>query len=100
MTTKLWAYEDFAVGQSIELGTKHVVAEEIIEFASSSILSDASRRGSRQGEHPRRAGGLRMAHLLHVHAPALRWPAPPLTSQGAPGIDYVRWKKPFLPATR
>ena len=34
MTGKTWAYEDFVEGASLDLGTKHVSAAEIIEFAS------------------------------------------------------------------
>lgn len=73
MTGKRWAYEDFAEGVSIELGTKLVRAEEIIEFAREfdpqPMHLDA---GGRQGKHPRRPRRFRLAHMLHVHAPALR----------------------------
>ena len=34
MTDKRWAYEDAVEGVTIELGSKTVSAEEIIEFAS------------------------------------------------------------------
>lgn len=34
MTPKKWAYEDMVEGSTLELGSKTVTAEEIIEFAS------------------------------------------------------------------
>src|SRR5262245_58570312 len=33
VTGKKWAFEDFAEGQSLDLGSKTVTAEEIVEFA-------------------------------------------------------------------
>ena len=34
MAAKKWAFEDFAEGVSVDLGSKDVTAEEIVEFAS------------------------------------------------------------------
>ena len=73
MTGKTWAFEDFVEGGSIDLGAKdcdggrdHRIRQRIRSAA------DASRRGGRQGQHPRRPVGLRLAYLRDVHAPALR----------------------------
>jgi acyl dehydratase len=97
MTDMPWAYEDFTVGRSIELGTKLVLAEEIIEFAlefdpQPMHLDEAAGKASI-------LGGL-AASGWHTCCMFMRLLCDGLllhsTSQGAPGIDYVRWKKPVL----
>jgi acyl dehydratase len=97
MTHKRWAYEDFAEGMSIDLGTKKVLAEEIIEFAlefdpQPMHLDEAAGKASI-------LGGL-AASGWHTCCMFMRLLCDGLlldsTSQGAPGVDYVRWKKPVL----
>lgn len=97
MTDKKWAYEDFAEGGQIEFGEKTVTAEEIIEFASEfdpqpMHIDEAAGKASL-------LGGL-SASGWHTCSMFMRMLCDGLlldsTSQGAPGIDYVKWKKPVL----
>ena len=97
MAAKSWAFEDFIEGDSIELGTKTVTADEIIEFACEydpqpmHLDEEAGKAGI--------LGGL-SASGWHTCAMFMRMLCDNLvldsTSQGAPGIDYVKWKKPVL----
>ena len=97
MTPKKWAYEDMVEGSTLELGSKTVTAEEIIEFASEfdpqpMHLDEAAGRASL-------LGGL-AASGWHTCAMYMKLMCDNFllqsTSQGAPGIDYVKWKKPVL----
>jgi len=92
-----WAFEDFVEGASIDLGARHVTAREIIEFASEfdpqpMHLDEAAGKASI-------LGGL-SASGWHTCAMFMRLLCDGIlldsTSQGAPGIDYARWKKPVL----
>ena len=90
-------FEDLDVGASIPLGSKTVTADEIIAFASefdpqpmhldAGIGSDSL------------LGGLG-ASGWHVCAIAMRMMCDAYllnsSSQGAPGVEYVKWKKPVL----
>ncbi len=97
MTAKKWAYEDFVEGATFPLGTKAVTAEEIIEFASEfdaqpMHLDEAAGKASI-------LGGL-SASGWHTCAMFMRLICDGFlldsTSQGSPGIDYAKWKKPVL----
>ena len=97
MTGKRWAYEDFAEGVSIELGTKLVRAEEIIEFAREfdpqpMHLDEAAGKASI-------LGGL-AASGWHTCCMFMRLLCDGMlldsTSQGSPGVEHVRWKRPVL----
>ncbi|MGE0500127.1 MAG: MaoC family dehydratase [Rhizobiaceae bacterium] len=97
MTTRTWAYEDFEEGGSIVLGTKTVTADEIIEFAS-----EFDPQPMHLDEEAGRAsilGGL-AASGWHTCSMFMRMMCDGFlldsTSQGSPGIDYVRWKRPLL----
>lgn len=97
MTAKTWAFEDFVEGGTIALGEKRVTAEEIIEFAS-----EFDYQPFHLDEEAGRAsllGGL-SASGWHTCCMFMRLLCDGLllhsTSQGAPGIDYVRWKRPVL----
>lgn len=92
-----WAYEDFEVDASIELGAKQVTASEIVAFASEfdpqpMHLDEAAGRDSL-------LGGLG-ASGWHTCAMFMRLLCDRFllnsTSQGSPGIDFIRWKKPVL----
>lgn len=101
MAAKRWAYEDFAVGAVLPLGEKQVSAEEIVAFA---------RQFDPQPMHLDEAAG--QASLLgglgasgwHVCAMFMRMMCDSYlldsTSQGAPGVDHVRWKRPVLAGDR
>ncbi len=97
MSTKTWAYEDLGEGVIIDLGTKTVLAEEIIEFAS-----EFDAQPFHLDEEAGKAsilGGL-SASGWHTCSMFMRMLCDALlldsTSQGAPGIDYAKWKKPVL----
>ena len=97
MTTKKWAFEDFVPGLTIDLGEKHVTAEEIVDFASEfdpqpMHLDEAAGKASL-------LGGL-AASGWHTSSMLMRMMCDSMlldsTSQGAPGVDTLRWKKPVL----
>lgn len=97
MTGKKWAFEDFEEGATLVLGTKDVSAAEIVEFASEfdpqpmHIDEDAGKASI--------LGGL-AASGWHTCSMFMRLLCEGLllnsTSQGAPGLDYVKWKKPVI----
>ncbi|QOF70548.1 MaoC family dehydratase [Aminobacter sp. SR38] len=96
-SSKTWAYEDLAEGVVIDLGSKVVVAEEILEFAS-----EFDAQPFHLDEEAGKAsilGGL-SASGWHTCSMFMRMLCDALlldsTSQGAPGIDYAKWKKPVL----
>jgi acyl dehydratase len=97
MAAKKWAYEDFVEGATFGLGTKAVTAGEIVEFASEfdaqpMHLDEAAGRASI-------LGGL-SASGWHTCAMFMRLICDGFlldsTSQGSPGIDHAKWKKPVL----
>jgi len=97
MTNVKWAFEDFEEGASFPLGSKAVTAAEIIDFASRfdaqpMHLDEAAGKASI-------LGGL-SASGWHICCMFMRMMCDAFlldsTSQGSPGIDYVRWKKPVL----
>ena len=97
MTGKKWAFEDFEEGRVLDLGSKTVTAEEIIEFASQfdaqpmHLDEDAGKDSI--------LGGL-AASGWHTCCMFMRMMCDGFlldsTSQGAPGVAYTRWKKPVL----
>lgn len=97
MAGKKWAFEDFEVGGSISLGSKLVTAEEIVEFAG-----EFDAQPMHMDESAGKAsilGGL-SASGWHTCSMFMRLMCDGFlldsTSQGSPGLDYVRWKKPVL----
>jgi acyl dehydratase len=92
-----WAFDDFEEGGSITLATKRVTADEIIEFAS-----EFDAQPMHLDEEAGKAsilGGL-SASGWHTCAMFMRMMCDGFilnsTSQGSPGIEYVKWKKPVL----
>ena len=97
MTGKKWAFEDFVEGGSISLGSKQVTAQEIVEFAS-----EFDAQPMHLDEEAGKAsilGGL-SASGWHTCSMFMRLMCDGFlldsTSQGSPGLDYVRWKRPVL----
>lgn len=97
MTSKKWAFEDFEEGAVLDIGSKTVTAEEIIEFATQfdaqpMHLDEAAGKASI-------LGGL-AASGWHSCCMFMRMMCDGFlldsTSQGSPGIAYARWKKPVL----
>lgn len=97
MTRKKWAYEDFAEGGKLDLGVKHVTAAELIDFASQ--FDAQPMHLDEEAGKASILGGL-SASGWHICSMFMRMMCDAFlldsTSQGAPGIDYVRWKKPVL----
>ncbi|MDQ2634511.1 MAG: MaoC family dehydratase [Pseudomonadota bacterium] len=101
MTGKTWAFEDFVEGCSIEFGTKDVTAEEIIEFASEfdpqpMHLDEAAGKASILGGLSA-SGWHTCAIFMRLLCDAFLLAS---TSQGAPGVDRIKWKKPVLAGDR
>ncbi|MDX8433102.1 MULTISPECIES: MaoC family dehydratase [Mesorhizobium] len=97
MTAKTWAYEDFVEGASLDLGVKHVYAAEIIEFASEfdaqpMHLDEAAGKASILGGLSA-SGWHTCAMFMRMLCDAFLLDS---TSQGSPGIEHVKWKKPVL----
>ena len=97
MNDKKWAFEDFEEGASIELGTKLVTAEEIVDFASQ--FDPQPMHLEEEAGKASLLGGLG-ASGWHTCCMFMRLMCDGFlldsTSQGSPGIDYVRWRKPVL----
>jgi acyl dehydratase len=95
MTDKKWAYEDLEIGQVLDLGTKTVAADEIIAFAREfdpqpMHLDEAAGKASILGRLS--ASGWHTCSIyMRMVCDAFILQS---TSEGSPGIDYVRWKKP------
>lgn len=92
-----YAYEDFHEGRSFPLGPLLVTAEEIVAFASEfdaqpMHLDEAAGRASL-------LGGL-AASGWHMTALMMKMMTESFildsTSEGAPGIDAIEWKRPLL----
>ena len=90
-------YEDFEVGDEIPLAPRTVTAEEIIGFASEfdpqpMHLDEEAGRASM-------LGGL-SASGWHTSSVFMRMMCDAFllksASQGAPGVDYMKWKRPVL----
>jgi acyl dehydratase len=101
MTGKTWAFEDFVEGGSIDLGAKDVTAEEIVEFASEfdpqpMHLDEAAGKASILGGLSA-SGWHTCAMFMRLLCDAVLLDS---TSQGAPGVDRIRWKKPVLAGDR
>lgn len=95
--SKMYFWEDFEVGVTISLGSRTVTAEEIVEFASEfdpqpMHLDEAAGKASLLGDLG--------ASGWHVCSIAMRMMYDAYlsksSSQGAPGVDYVKWRKPVL----
>lgn len=97
MSQPRWTYDDLAEGTIIELGTKRVTAEEIVDFAAEFDpqpfhLEEEAGRASLLGGLSA-SGWHTCSMFMRLMCDAFLLDS---TSQGAPGIDYVRWKRPVL----
>lgn len=97
MTAKKWAFEDFSEGMTIDLGEKHVSAAEIIEFASE--FDPQPMHLNEEAGQASLLGGL-SASGWHICSMLMRMMCDAFlldsTSQGSPGIESTKWKKPVL----
>jgi acyl dehydratase len=95
--TPRYAYEDFTVGSEWLLPAKSVEAGEIIDFATRfdpqpSHLDEAAGKASILGGLAA-SGWHTVSMFMRMMCDAYLLDS---TSQGAPGIDYAKWKKPVL----
>jgi len=97
MAATKWTYDDLDEGAVLELGSKLVTAEEIVEFAS-----EFDFQPMHLDEEAGKAsilGGL-SASGWHTCCMFMRLLCDGFlldsTSQGSPGIEYAKWKKPVL----
>lgn len=97
MTDSLLAYEDFRPGMEIQLGQYPVTAHEIREFAG-----EFDPQPMHLDDEAAASGmfGALSASGWHTAAMAMRLMCDGFIlksmSQGAPGVDYLNWKKPVL----
>jgi acyl dehydratase len=97
MAADMMAFEDFEEGATLALGSKTMTAEDIVDFAAQFDMQPMH-----MDEEAGRAsilGGL-SASGWHTCVTFMRLMCDGFllrsTSQGSPGIDYARWKRPVL----
>lgn len=97
MTDKTWAYEDFEVGRIIEFGPRTIDAGEMIEFASEfdpepmHLDEDAGKASILGGLAA--SGLFTAAVFMRMMCDAYLLDS---TSQGAPGVESLNFRKPLL----
>ncbi len=101
MTGKTWAFEDFVEGMSIDLGAKDVTAAEIVEFASEfdpqpMHLDEGAGQASILGGLSA-SGWHTCSMFMRLFCDAVLLDS---TSQGAPGVDHIKWRRPVLAGDR
>jgi len=94
---KTWAYEDFVEGSSLPLGSRPVSTSEIVEFAQEfdfqpMHLDEEAGRTSILGGLSA-SGWHTCCMFMRMLCDAFLLDS---TSQGSPGIDYAKWRKPVL----
>ena len=91
-------WEDFPVGKVMDLGTRHVTREEIIEFASR--FDPQPFHVNEEAAKASIYGGL-IASGWHTVSMTMRLMCDGYllesASLGSPGVDQVRWLKPVRP---
>jgi acyl dehydratase len=97
MAVKHYAYEDFTVGLELPLGPKEVTADEIVAFAREFDpqpfhLDETAGKASILGGLAA-SGWHTLSMLMRMMCDAYITGS---TSQGAPGVDFAKWKKPVL----
>jgi acyl dehydratase len=98
MHQKYWYFEDFEVGQRLELGGRHVTEDEIIAFATAFDPQPF------HVDHEAAAGSIFkgvIASGWHTCSLMMRLVVDNLlsrsSSMGSPGLDSIRWIKPVRP---
>jgi acyl dehydratase len=97
VTRKKWAYDDLVEGMVLDLGSTVVTADEIVSFASEfdpqpMHLDEEAGRNSILGGLSA-SGWNTCAIFMRMLCDGFLLDS---TSQGSPGIDSVRWKRPVL----
>ncbi len=92
------AYEDFTEGLEIDLGSYSVTREEVIEFATE--FDPQPFHLDEEAAKATMLGGL-SASGWHTCSMMMKMMADGYlldsTSQGSPGVDFVKWRKPVRP---
>lgn len=92
------AFEDFPVGAKIPLGPYRVTKEEVVEFAAEfdpqpfHLDEEAAKHTMLGGLSA--SGWHSCAMMMRMMCDAFLLDS---TSQGSPGVDYVKWKQPVRP---
>ena len=98
MTTPRWHFEDFYPGQQIELGSRSVSEQEIIEFATD--FDPQPFHVDRDAAKDSIFGGV-IASGWHTCSMIMRIVVDSVlgnsSSMGSPGLDKVRWILPVRP---
>jgi len=98
MTTRRWYFEDFYPGQQIELGSRSVTEQEIIEFATD--FDPQPFHVDRDAAKESIFGGV-IASGWHTCSMIMRIVVDSVlgnsSSMGSPGLDKVRWILPVRP---
>ena len=90
-----WAFEDFAVGNVLDIGRRTVTADEIVAFATQfdpqpfHVDADAAKASIYGGLIA--SGWHTVALVMRMMCDAYLLDA---TSAGSPGVDQLRWLKP------
>ena len=91
-------YDDFPIGRSFQLGPRTITAEEIIEFAEE--FDPQPFHLDANSEQAKQVGGL-IASGWHTCSILMRMMCDSYildtASQGAAGLESVRWLKPVRP---
>jgi acyl dehydratase len=97
----LYYWEDFGVGERIDLGSKLVTREEIVEFASK---YDPQPFHVDEAVAKRSIYGGLIASGWHTGAMVMRMMCDAYllqaASMGSPGLDNLKWLKPVRPGDR
>lgn len=97
----IWAFEDFREGETIELGATTVTAADIVEFAAEfdpqpmHLDETAGRRSILGGLSA--SGWHSCVIFMRLLCDGFLLAS---TSQGSPGVDFVKWKRPVLAGDR
>lgn len=98
MSTRRWYFEDFFPGQQIELGSRSVTEQEIIEFATD--FDPQPFHVDRDAARDSIFGGV-IASGWHTCSMIMRIVVDSVlgnsSSMGSPGLDKVRWILPVRP---
>lgn len=95
MSQKKWYFEDFEVGQTIEVGQRSVTEEEIIAFATQ--FDPQPFHVDKEAAAKSMYGGI-IASGWHTCSMMMRLMVDGIlgnaSSLGSPGLDEIRWIKP------
>lgn len=98
MSTRRWYFEDFFPGQEIELGSRTVTEQEIVEFATD--FDPQPFHVDRDAAKESIFGGV-IASGWHTCSMIMRIVVDSVlgnsTSMGSPGLEKVRWILPVRP---